>query len=140
MIERLAALAAAALLSAGCATTPAPPGSFSFALMGDLPYNAREEVLFERLLREVDADATLAFALHVGDFKGGGLPCSDALFAKRHAQFDASRHPFFFVPGDNEWVDCRLPSTAGPTPSSGWGACDNSSSPNPRRSAGGASR
>lgn len=113
MSERLAAIAAAALLSAGCATTPPPPGSLSFALMGDLPYNAREEARFEELLREVDADPGLAFALHVGDFKGGGIPCSDALFAKRRAQFDASRHPFFFVPGDNEWVDCRLPSNGG---------------------------
>ena len=113
MIERLAAIAAAALLATGCATAPPPPGSLSFALMGDLPYNAGEELRFEELLRQVDADASLAFALHVGDFKGGGIPCSDALFAKRRAQFDASRHPFFFVPGDNEWVDCRLPSNGG---------------------------
>src|SRR5947207_1372495 len=101
-MSRAAALVAA-LLCAGCAATPPPPGSFSFAFMGDLPYNPREEVLFEALLREVDAEDGLAFALHVGDFKGGGTPCSDALFLKRRAQFDASRHPFFFVPGDNEW-------------------------------------
>ena len=106
-------LAACALvLACGCATRP-PPGAFSFALMGDLPYNVLEEAKFEQLLREVDAERDLAFALHVGDFKGAGVPCSDALFEHRRAQFDASRHPFFFVPGDNEWVDCRRPENGG---------------------------
>jgi hypothetical protein len=112
MNERVAALAATLALAAGCATAPPPAGSFSFAVMGDLPYNPGEEVQFVRLLREVDAD-DVAFAVHVGDFKGGGIPCSDALFERRRAQFDASRHPFFFVPGDNEWIDCRRPENGG---------------------------
>lgn len=106
-------LAAAALvLAGGCASAPAPPGAFSFAVVGDLPYNAREEALYERLLAQVDAE-DLAFAVHVGDFKGAGVPCSDALFERRRAQLDAARHPFFFTPGDNEWVDCRRPENGG---------------------------
>ena len=115
MSERVAtrlAAAAAVALASGCATLP-PPGSVSFALMGDLPYNPAEESKFEQLLREVEAEGDLAFAVHVGDFKGGGTSCTDALFERRRAQFDASRHPFFFVPGDNEWVDCRRPENGG---------------------------
>ena len=112
MIERAAAIAAAALLIAGCATHPPSPGSFSFAVVGDVPYNAREEVQFERLLQAIDSE-DVAFAVHVGDFKGGGTACTDALFERRRAQFDASRHPFFFVPGDNEWTDCRRPENGG---------------------------
>jgi len=111
MTSRAAALAAAVLI-AGCASAPPPAGSFSFAVVGDLPYNPREEQLFEQLLRDIDA-ADVAFAVHVGDFKGSGVACSDELFARRRAQFDASRHPFFFVPGDNEWVDCRRPENGG---------------------------
>src|SRR5688572_17258184 len=112
MIERAAAIAAAALFVAGCATHTPPPGSFSFAVVGDIPYNAREEVQFERLLRAIDAE-DLAFAVHVGDFKGGGTACTDALFERRRSQFDAARHAFFFVPGDNEWTDCRRPENGG---------------------------
>jgi hypothetical protein len=50
--------------------------------------------------------ADLAFSVHVGDTKGGG-PCTDALYEKLRAQFDASRHPFVYTPGDNEWLECR---------------------------------
>jgi hypothetical protein len=48
----------------------------------------------------------LAFVVHVGDFKSARAPCSDELYRQRRAWFDAVRHPFIFVPGDNEWTDC----------------------------------
>ena len=52
--------------------------------------------------------STLAFVVHVGDFKAGtSMPCSDELFRSRKEQFDASRHPFIYTPGDNEWTDCH---------------------------------
>jgi hypothetical protein len=105
MSERAAALAAALLL-AGCAAAPAPPDSFSFAVMGDAPYNAAEEVAFEEMIARINADEDLAFALHVGDTKGGG-PCTDALYERRRAQFDSIRHPLVYTPGDNEWLECR---------------------------------
>jgi hypothetical protein len=101
---RLAA-AAAALLLAGCAATPPGPEGFSFGVMGDTPYNAAEERRFLAMLART-GDEPLAFVAHVGDFKGGG-PCSDALYQRRHAQFDRSAHPLVYTPGDNEWVDCR---------------------------------
>jgi hypothetical protein len=96
--------ALAASLLAGCATTP-PPGGFAFAVMGDTPYSAAEERQFVKMLASLDREP-LAFAIHVGDIKGGG-PCTDEILLRRRAQLDRSAHPFFYTPGDNEWTDCR---------------------------------
>jgi len=104
VIARLAALAAAVTLAA-CTTTPPSPGAFSFAVMGDTPYSAREHAAYLKMLRVIDA-RPLAFVIHVGDIKGGGA-CSDALYEERKREFDASAHPFIYTPGDNEWTDCR---------------------------------
>jgi hypothetical protein len=104
----MASRAAAALLAlalAGCASRPASDGAFSFAVMGDLPYSEAEEAQFVRMLADLDAEP-LAFIAHVGDIRGGDEPCGDALYLRRRAQFDASRHAFVFTPGDNEWSDC----------------------------------
>ena len=81
------------------------PARFSFAIVGDAPYNALEEPVFAQMLREIDREE-LAFVVHVGDIKGGSSPCSDELFAQRLQQFQSVRHPFIYVPGDNEWTDC----------------------------------
>lgn len=105
MVERLGALIALALLVAGCASRPTHPEAFAFAVMGDTPYSEAEERHFEAMLERIGGE-DLAFVVHVGDFKGGG-PCSDELFQRRRAQFDRSAHPLVYVPGDNEWVDCR---------------------------------
>jgi hypothetical protein len=48
-----------------------------------------------------------AFIIHAGDFKKSSSRCSDALFLDRRALFDSSSVPFIYVPGDNEWTDCR---------------------------------
>jgi hypothetical protein len=104
MNERVAAFAAALVLG-GCAAPPLAPDAFSFAVMGDAPYHAAEEVKFEQMLARVNAE-DLAFVIHVGDTKGGG-PCTDALYERRRAQFDSVRHPFVYTPGDNEWLECR---------------------------------
>lgn len=100
----MAALACAALLAASCASQGPHPEAFAFAVMGDAPYSEEEEGYFREMLQRIDHEP-LAFVVHVGDFKGPG-PCNDALFERRRAQFDGSRHPFVFVPGDNDWADC----------------------------------
>ena len=61
----------------------------------------------------------LAFAMHVGDFKAAQTACTDALFLQRREWFSLSHHPFFYVPGDNEWSDCWRPLGRGATRSSG---------------------
>ena len=78
---------------------------FSFAIIGDAPYYSGEEWLFADMLKDIDREE-LAFVVHIGDFKSGNSPCSDELFAKRLQQFQSVRHPFIFIPGDNEWTDC----------------------------------
>ena len=94
------------LLLAGCATVAPAPDRFTFAVLGDMGYSAAEEPQYAETLRRIDA-ASPAFAVHVGDFKGGG-ECSDALFLMRRAQFDAMSIPVVFTPGDNEWTECRM--------------------------------
>ena len=105
MGSRALAALALLLLAGACATRPTHPDAFTFAIVGDTPYNAAEEAQFESMLRKLDGEP-LAFVVHVGDFKGGGR-CSDELYAKRRAQFGASAHPFVLTPGDNDWTDCR---------------------------------
>lgn len=87
----------------------AGPDEFAFALIGDVPYGRDQVALLPALL--ADLDDALAFAIHVGDLKGGLESCSDAVLAQRHAALAASRVPILFTPGDNEWLDCsRLPA------------------------------
>jgi hypothetical protein len=89
---------------------------FEFALIGDMPYDARQEKEFANLMREVDA-AELAFVVHDGDLwydgkewseqVGGFPPCGDETFKHRLGLVQSSKHPFIFVAGDNEWADCH---------------------------------
>jgi hypothetical protein len=100
------ALLCAALLVAGCAGRAPHPDSFSFAVMGDAPYSPAEELTFAAMIEQMNRER-LAFVVHVGDFKAASAPCTDALYERRLAQFNASAHPLVYVPGDNDWVDCR---------------------------------
>ena len=112
--------ASCALLVTGCASAPegaqAQGVRFEFALIGDAPYDGRQERQFPNVMKEINA-ADLAFVVHDGDFqwdgagwneKAGGMPpCSDATFEDRLRLAQSSRHPFIFTPGDNDWTDCH---------------------------------
>lgn len=89
--------------------------TFSFAVIGDAPYNARQEPLVKKLIEEINGEE-LAFVVHIGDFKSGSSRCSDELFKGRKEMFQASRHPFIFIPGDNEWTDCHRIAAGGYDP------------------------
>ncbi len=113
---RRASAAALAALLAGCASAPPPPGGFAFGVMGDTPYSAAQEPQFVAMIERMGAEP-LAFVIHVGDIKAGShARCSDELYARRKAQFDASAHPLVYTPGDNEWTDCRRASNGGDDP------------------------
>ncbi|HKA40758.1 MAG TPA: hypothetical protein VKF40_02090 [Burkholderiales bacterium] len=97
-----AALALLLALRAGGAAA----ADFVFAVFGDTPYNADEESRFIAIIAELNREP-LAFVVHVGDFKAAITPCSDELFLQRREWFELIRHPLVYVPGDNEWTDCR---------------------------------
>ena len=55
-------------LAAGCAVAPTrDSGRIDFALIGDMPYDGRQEKEFDNLMRDIDA-ADVAFVIHDGDF------------------------------------------------------------------------
>jgi hypothetical protein len=80
--------------------------TWRFAVIGDTPYTDHERRELPLMLGDI-ADENPAFIVHVGDFKRSTEPCSDALFIDRQTLFNASRAPFIYVPGDNEWTDCK---------------------------------
>ena len=91
------------------ATEDTSPRSFAFALIGDLGYRPEQEPWLENVLTDLKTSpASLAFVVHVGDL---GHPrfgsCTNELWARRLAQFQASPHPLIYTPGDNEWTDCH---------------------------------
>jgi hypothetical protein len=116
---------AAALIVASCMLTLAAPARaqdpslgmrFQFALIGDAPYDGKQEREFTHLMKAINA-AELEFVVHNGDFQwdgagwnegaGGMPPCADGTFADRLRLAQSSRHPFIFTPGDNDWTDCH---------------------------------
>ena len=93
-------------VAAMCSALSATAAEFVFAALGDTPYSREEEALFPDLVAEMNREP-LQFVVHIGDFKNSDSRCDDASFLQRREWFDYSRHPFVFVPGDNEWTDCR---------------------------------
>ena len=85
--------------------TPNPPGTFSFAVMGDAPYIAMhgETLRYRLVLRDLDAH-NLDLILHIGDIFW--YPCSDARYRQTLDELNRLRHPVIYTPGDNEWSDC----------------------------------
>jgi hypothetical protein len=93
------------MLIGGCAH--APPAEMSFALIGDLGYTPEQEPMVNRVFADLNREP-LAFVVHDGDL--GSPPngsCTDELWARRLAQFQASPHALIYTPGDNEWTDCH---------------------------------
>jgi hypothetical protein len=81
---------------------------YSVALFGDVPYSDSAEVAYDRLIRDVNDDG-VAFSTHVGDFKSGSSPCTDANVNENIVRFDSLANPLVYTPGDNEWTDCADP-------------------------------
>lgn len=82
-------------------------GTFSFALIGDVPYADADSIRFARLTDMINADEDVQWVIHAGDIKRGGQPCSDAVLEGRLERFNRFDDPFILTPGDNEWTDCH---------------------------------
>ena len=92
---------------------PNPPGTFSFAVLGDAPYYGWEEIQFPRVLKELDAN-DVAWVLDIGDIFW--RPCTDEHYQWVLDRLNALRHPVIYTPGDNESFDCWEPGSGGYAP------------------------
>ncbi|MBD1866928.1 metallophosphoesterase [Cyanobacteria bacterium FACHB-471] len=106
----LIAFLSALVISLGLWTVAHPSFSqqgerFSFALIGDLPYDNDQIEKFGNLIDQINQSDS-EFVVHDGDFKSGTDLCSDEVFAQRKQLFDRFESPFVYIPGDNEWTDC----------------------------------
>ena len=87
-----------------------------FALIGDMPYDAKQRKQFLNLMNDINA-LDLAFVVHAGDFAFDGIgwkkttkglpPCSDQTFQDRLSLAQSFKHSFILTPGDNDWTDCH---------------------------------
>lgn len=105
-IVLISALGVALLATRGIPPpTPNPPGTFSFAALGDAPYYwfHGETLRYRVVLQEIDAH-DLGFVVHVGDIFWQA--CTDEHYRETLDEFNALRHPVIYIPGDNEWTDC----------------------------------
>lgn len=91
-------------LHAGAAR--AAPEPFHFVAFGDMPYDTPGD--YARMRNVVDAinAARPAFAIHVGDLKGGGRSCDEETYERVKPYFDAVDPALVYTPGDNDWADC----------------------------------
>lgn len=85
---------------------PAHAESWRFAVIGDTPYSDYERRELPRLLDDIAAE-NVELIVHAGDIKNARARCDDELYRDRRALFDESAVPLVYVPGDNEWTDCR---------------------------------
>ncbi|MEG3849861.1 hypothetical protein QT971_21210 [Microcoleus sp. herbarium19] len=92
-----------------------PDKAFEFALIGDLPYSAEQEVQFPSLIADINRSPS-AFVVHDGDIKSGSSLCDDATFFSRKQLFENFEMPFILVYGDNEWTDCHRSNNGGYDP------------------------
>ena len=95
------------------APKPNPPGTFSFAVLGDAPYYVWEDIQYGLVLKELDAN-DLSLVIQVGDIFW--RPCTDKLYRRSLDWYNGLRHPVVFTPGDNEWSDCWEPGSGGYAP------------------------
>ena len=86
-----------------------------FLFIGDLPYFDEHNDRLNDVIAPEISKGGFPFLVHHGDFKGGRVPCSEALIRSAHKQITGlmangsettSPAPVFYTPGDNDWTDC----------------------------------
>lgn len=113
LLVLVGAVLAASFSAAALAKPQASGRPFDVALIGDIPYNAVQEVQTAKLFEELDREK-LAFIAHDGDIKSGSSACTNDVYQKELRRFENSKNPLVYTPGDNEWTDCHRPPN--PTP------------------------
>jgi len=131
-------LACALALSCASRAEPAPKtGSLSFALIGDMPYGEGEERRAREVIAAINASPAVGFVIHIGDLKGGGESCDDAVLRRRFRLFQELARPFVITPGDNDWTDCHRVSNGRFLPTERLARYRQIFHPDPARSTGG---
>jgi hypothetical protein len=108
--RKLLKIAALSTLGVSSISKGSNDADFSFILIGDTPYTTLDELSAVKVIQEASPGAS--FMIHVGDIKNGISPCTDELLTRRIKFLDASPIPLIYLPGDNEWVDCRFTEEA----------------------------
>jgi hypothetical protein len=83
---------------------------FTFAVIGDIPYDEEEFPLLRRQIDELKPP--LAFLLHVGDIKRSTVPFRELDYSRVADELSRSKIPVFITPGDNEYNDAEDPALA----------------------------
>ena len=121
-VKRLiaAAVAAGGVVIAGGIGSPAHASSghesYSFAVIGDIPYGNAQIANFPNVIGQINADADVRLVMHAGDIKSGSSLCSDSYFTLIRSDFDHFADPLVYTPGDNEWTDCHRANNGGYNP------------------------
>ena len=116
-VTRSFSLLTIGLLMTACAPVESTPtdqsDAFSFAILGDAPYDPPTLERYERLIEDVNAQPDLAWVIHAGDMKGGIEPCTDEFFQERFELNQRFNAPYVLTPGDNDWYDCGREAAGG---------------------------
>jgi hypothetical protein len=96
----------ALLISAFAFAAQAEP--LRIVALGDMPYGDPAEVYppYEALIAKIN-EVPPTLVIHVGDTKGGSIPCTDRILAEQRAFMNRFRAPVLYSLGDNEWTDCH---------------------------------
>lgn len=105
----LSLLAACALPDTVRAPAPAAHASVTLVAIGDIPARPIDIPAFEGVLARISADPP-DVTIHIGDTKGGGAPCTDAVLERQRDYLADLAGAVVFTPGDNEWTDCHIES------------------------------
>lgn len=90
------------------AAIPAAAEPVRFAVFGDLQEETAEGHAKDLVLIDTINAAKPDFTVYVGDIQGGG-PCTDLQREEAAELFARIDGALIYTPGDNEWVDCKLP-------------------------------
>ncbi|MDQ1717708.1 MAG: hypothetical protein QOE89_1661, partial [Pseudonocardiales bacterium] len=120
-----AALAAAAVTTLTVTLAQSSPAfgssrdrepSYTFAVIGDIPYGPAQISAFPKVIAQINTDPAVQWVDHLGDIKDGSSVCSDAYFQTIRSQFDQFKDPLVYTVGDNEWTDCHRTNNGGYNP------------------------
>lgn len=85
-------------------------GSYDLGLWGDVPYSDPQIATGVPNLIDDMNRHRLAFTVHDGDIKAGGMRCDDEAYTRFEGYLGRLDAPALYTPGDNEWTDCDRPA------------------------------